>query len=145
MKPLHTLLAVALLALPLGGCLTTEQPQAVAPLPDSQQPPKISDAELFGRAKKAVTAKLKDPRSADFGPMYRKTTYHRDTGLRVDSVCGLVNAKNSFGGYTGMKPFYFTLDSNLVMVASDFTSIANISMDTALVLDISGPDGTKQT
>lgn len=47
-------------------------------------------------AKKAVIARLKDPDSAKFG----KVVYRPD-GV----VCGYVNAKNSFGGYTGEKAF----------------------------------------
>lgn len=49
-------------------------------------------------AKSAVTEQLKDPDSAQF------------SGLRESSdgkhICGYVNAKNSFGGYVGERPFF---------------------------------------
>ena len=41
---------------------------------------------------------LVDPESAQFSEL-RLT--------RDGSVCGLINAKNSFGGYVGFKPFYY--------------------------------------
>lgn len=47
-----------------------------------------------------VRASLKDPASAQFGAHV--------AGVNKDGVvmvCGLVNAKNGFGGYTGMGPF----------------------------------------
>lgn len=47
-------------------------------------------------AKKAVLERLKDPESAKFG----KVVY-RSSG----AVCGYVNAKNSFGGYSGDTAF----------------------------------------
>jgi hypothetical protein len=49
---------------------------------------------------KGVTASLKDPESARFGRMRGGQS---STGQLW--VCGLVNAKNSYGGYVGMKPF----------------------------------------
>lgn len=57
------------------------------------------DEAAFAHAKAVVASKLKDPDSARF------------SGLRVNSylggryVCGLVNAKNSYGGYVGNTPF----------------------------------------
>ncbi len=44
---------------------------------------------------------LKDPDSAKFGPKFSASS----SGGEAITVCGLVNAKNSYGGYTGMKPF----------------------------------------
>jgi hypothetical protein len=43
---------------------------------------------------------LKDPESARFGDIRAV----KRQGGKI-TVCGFVNAKNSFGGYTGMKPF----------------------------------------
>jgi len=50
-------------------------------------------------SKEAVKANLKDPNSAEFKNM-RLVKY-----LNGHVVCGTVNAKNSFGGYTGFTPF----------------------------------------
>lgn len=48
-----------------------------------------------------VRKKLKDPDSAQFGSIG-----FIQIGEQIYSVCGWVNAKNSFGGYTGSKPYY---------------------------------------
>jgi hypothetical protein len=48
----------------------------------------------------AVKQTLKDPGSAEFGTMSGKLT-----GEKSAIVCGNVNAKNSFGGYTGDRSF----------------------------------------
>lgn len=55
--------------------------------------------------KDAVARSLKDPNSALFGLV---------AGTKADdeqyvTVCGFVNAKNSFGGYIGQKPFLAAL------------------------------------
>lgn len=59
-----------------------------------------SDERSIRMAKEAVIKQLKDPSSAIF------------EGMRVTSpgeVCGVVNAKNSFGGYAGSKRFKWTI------------------------------------
>ncbi len=53
-------------------------------------------ADEFADAKARVAAQLKDPASAEF----------KDINQVGDRVCGEVNARNSFGGYTGFVPFY---------------------------------------
>lgn len=50
----------------------------------------------FSQARAAVTSQLRDPESARFGPLTRG---------RGGAVCGTVNARNGFGGYTGAAPF----------------------------------------
>lgn len=59
-------------------------------------------------AKGQVIGELKDPESARFGDIWALKS---SNGKRV--VCGNVNAKNSFGGYTGNK--VFMLSSNSLM------------------------------
>ncbi|MER9768898.1 hypothetical protein NKJ09_22870 [Mesorhizobium sp. M0189] len=59
--------------------------------------------ELIAMVKTGVTNRLKDPGSVQFGAMKASAK----TGDReMVTVCGFVNAKNSFGGYTGMQPYY---------------------------------------
>jgi hypothetical protein len=60
----------------------------------------LSNAEKSVIAK-VIAGKLKDPDSAKFrwGPA------HRVSG-GVISYCGMVNGKNSYGGYVGFVPFY---------------------------------------
>lgn len=59
--------------------------------------------DLVAMVKTGVTNSLKDPGSAQFGTMMASA----EAGDReMVTVCGLVNARNSFGGYTGMQPYY---------------------------------------
>lgn len=70
--------------------------------------------------RKAVTETLKDPESAHFRWTKR---------LGKDSTyCGWVNAKNSYGGYTGFMPFVA-----IVATLSDGSSVAT-------TLDLGGSD-----
>lgn len=50
--------------------------------------------------REGITKRLNDPESARFGKFGAARTKE---GTII--VCGYVNAKNSFGGYTGMAPF----------------------------------------
>ncbi len=51
-------------------------------------------------ATRAVKGKLCDPNSAEFRKL---NAYEPSEGVLV--VCGEVNAKNGFGGYSGFEPF----------------------------------------
>lgn len=60
------------------------------------------DAALIVRGQAEAKALLKDPDSAQF----------RNVHIGIDilgnkKVCGEINAKNAFGGYTGFTPFVF--------------------------------------
>lgn len=57
-------------------------------------------AEQERVVREGVVKVLKDPESARFGNMYGS---QRADG--TIAVCGYVNAKNSYGGYTGLRPF----------------------------------------
>lgn len=59
----------------------------------------ISDARYITENEARVTAKLKDPESAQFRDVYVSNSFG------IPLVCGEVNAKNSFGGYTGYQRF----------------------------------------
>ena len=56
---------------------------------------------VIAKAEQSVKQDLKDPDSAEFSDETVKGD--PDTG----TVCGRVNAKNSFGGYVGYRKFYF--------------------------------------
>lgn len=59
-----------------------------------------------------VRKELKDPESARFGKMLAKP----DTGQMI-LVCGLVNARNSYGGYAGPGPYIgFLLEKGFVVI-----------------------------
>jgi hypothetical protein len=67
---------------------------------DAAQREANSSIEL---AKGGVLLTLRDPDSARFqSVVYRQSP-------RGPTVCGFVNAKNGFGGYAGLKPFYMAL------------------------------------
>lgn len=63
------------------------------------------DLERFSEdAKAALVASYKDPESAQFrGTFIIKYEWR---GMEVHSLCGEVNAKNSYGAYVGFTPFY---------------------------------------
>lgn len=65
---------------------------------------KISEEKLFKeRAIKTIRNSFKDPRAAIFEDMEIK-----ESAKGVLSLCGFVNAKNSYGAYTGIRPFFYT-------------------------------------
>lgn len=63
-----------------------------------------SGPSIEQQAKAAVTASLIDPSSAQFSD--KTIVKVRDS--HVTYVCGLVNAKNRFGGYAGQKAYLVT-------------------------------------
>jgi hypothetical protein len=64
----------------------------------SASSPPAQPADPWEDVRAYVTASLKDPDSARFAP------FRRGKG---SAVCGSVNARNGFGGYTGMEPFVY--------------------------------------
>lgn len=102
-----TAVAAALVPMLLAACnpQTTSSPPVAAP-----EPPQVvydaSELRDLTAAEKAALGQsiakgLKDPDSARFQWL------RFPKAPRGDSVtwCGMVNAKNSYGGYTGSKPF----------------------------------------
>lgn len=90
-----------------GGAGTTPPPESASYTP----PPKrnLKPAEAVEEAKRAVAAKMKDPESARFADVAHRVSPNA-RGEPTDVVCGMVNAKNSFGGYTGARPFVYMVD-----------------------------------
>lgn len=93
--------AVVALALTLGACQQTASPvtQAAA----AMTAPNASEA---AKAKAAVSRVLKDPASAQFEGLF----------THPGAVCGFVNARNSFGGYTGRRPFGYIIAQDVAYV-----------------------------
>lgn len=73
-------------------------------------------------ARSAVKQQLNDPSSAEFR---NEKVYHDVRGL---VVCGEVNAKNRFGGYTGYKPY--------VVDALNSVPSANLSAESEMDIKI---------
>lgn len=70
----------------------------------SQTLPKIDDTEL----RVAFAKKLKDSESARFQSVNLKQS--KTNGMW--SMCGHVNAKNSYGAYSGFEPFFASVIQN---------------------------------
>jgi hypothetical protein len=77
-----------------------------------------SDQEAIKAAENAIRAKLKDPESARFSDMIRKTTANA-RGEPTDVVCGRVNAKNGFGGYTGFTPAVYLVSRKVAYTTEE--------------------------
>ncbi|KWT72360.1 hypothetical protein APY04_0154 [Hyphomicrobium sulfonivorans] len=88
--------AIFLIPILLSGCASAPP---IESLMIDLRPAAISTADEHN-AKQAVTASLKDPTSAKFGPVVGAVD-----ASGVKYACGTVNAKNSFGGYTGNEMF----------------------------------------
>ena len=95
-------------ALVVGGCASslgqTPEPATSSPKRERKPPSAYQVVQLTDLEIKAVHAgvrkQLKDPDSARFG----ETFASRDAPSTTH-VCGWVNAKNSYGGYTGEKVY----------------------------------------
>ncbi|MUT22901.1 hypothetical protein GNX14_17100 [Mesorhizobium japonicum] len=75
---------------------------ALASAAVAQEAYELNDIKLAA-IQRAVSLQLKDPDSAKFGPV--KAVPFPGVQEGVILVCGLVNAKNGFGGYAGEAPF----------------------------------------
>jgi uncharacterized protein len=62
-------------------------------------------------AREVVQERLKDPDSAKFGD----TMFAGQADDGVLEICGEVNAKSSFGGYTGMSPFFISTEIGVLL------------------------------
>lgn len=83
---------------------------------ESQRDERRMDANLQYAAEQSVRAQLRDPESAQF----RNVRVIRKPGSTA--VCGEVNARNGFGGYTGYQ--HFMSSGDLSVVHSDETARA---------------------
>lgn len=79
----------------LAGCQTAPPRPPQPPL----KPIVLSESQKVA-VEEGVKSQLKDPESARFG-----TTIAGADAEGTITVCGWVNAKNSYGGYTGEQPF----------------------------------------
>jgi hypothetical protein len=63
----------------------------------------IRKADFVKNAKIFLARDFKDPMSAQFSDLRIKGVGNKVSSF--DTLCGMVNAKNSYGGYVGFKPF----------------------------------------
>jgi hypothetical protein len=89
-----------------------------APLRAACRPkPKNAVLDDIEKAKRAIAATLTDPASAQFGEVFQGTGV---PGKPI--ICGSVNAKNIYGGYVGLKPFFYLPASDLAILLADGSS-----------------------
>ena len=72
----------------------------------------------FQNAQRAVIRTLKDPASAQFGRIFDGRGV-----VGMATVCREVNAKNGFGGYTGMTPFVYFPDNDRAELITNTASL----------------------
>lgn len=71
----------------------------------------VAQSPLITQAQASVRSILKDPGSAIF--------IRSDVFQNGRIVCGLVNAKNSYGGYTGERTFLWDAVNDKVLILED--------------------------
>lgn len=99
------------LTVALAGCAASQG--TVEPTTKSFEPVTLTKAQIEA-VKEGAKKGLKDPNSAMFGDQFFAS---REVGKPGITVCGYVNAKNSFGGYTGQKPFMGILSEKPLLFA----------------------------
>ncbi|MFD2112051.1 hypothetical protein [Thiorhodococcus fuscus] len=90
--------------------------------PQAQAPTSISlSKSQINAIRSSINSRLKDPYSSKF---------HTIRGAKKDKAvyaCGMVNAKNAFGGYVGKRPFLGIFDGSRFVVgglaSSDFEAL----------------------
>lgn len=99
-------------AILLAGCASKPTPQDLASADYGTYP---SDYEEI--VKKYMDMRLKDPDSARYEFINSPKTGWNSWGGRKYGyiVCALVNAKNSYGGYTGSQIYYFMIKNGRVI------------------------------
>lgn len=88
------------LLLVVGGCATSPPVDTTG---WTYAPHELTPAQRAA-IEKAVTAGLKDPESARFSRFKARKVFMPGNKVAIQA-CGFVNARNSFGGYTGAGPF----------------------------------------
>jgi|GEM_PF-6142207 len=69
-------------------------------------PPVAIDQAITEASQLAILEILRDPGSAQWGPL---RAFKSTTAGRID-VCGQVNGRNAMGGYAGAEPFHIVLE-----------------------------------
>jgi hypothetical protein len=106
--------AVALLLFPMGGCATEKW--TPPPIEATVKPYALTPADTK-MVKDVVLYQMKDASSTTFRNLGAVQKPDGSIG-----VCGEVNSKNSFGGYTGFTPFSGTISNgkfSIMTIASD--------------------------
>ena len=110
------------------GTALAYQPATIA-IPDPEYKLTAKDISIV---KNGVAQELKDPTSPIFGNM--KATKSKE---HVIIICGFVNGKNSYGAYTGKKPFIGALTNN----SSFLVGIGGTDIHTTATYDVCAQKG----
>jgi hypothetical protein len=86
---------------------------------------KATQPDYAAIAKQAVLKILKDPDSAKFENLFIVADSH---GPRT--ICGVVNAKNGYGGYNGATPFGYLIDRDKAVMLDTSPSGSDEPQDT---------------
>ena len=103
-KSIFCIIAATTLIAPISGCQSVNQPTAQVISAPRRDLTSIEKAAIG----QAVARKTKDPESAKFLWMPVAVT-ERDG---ITDYCGLINGKNSYGGFTGYTRFYAQLSKD---------------------------------
>ena len=98
MRKIFTIAAA--LALASCGSVVSQSPGQIREPPEILTPTQLTKADL-ALVQDGIKRILKDPESVRFGNMVAGA----DSKGQIRVVCLHVNAKNSYGGYTGDKPY----------------------------------------
>ena len=77
--------------------------------------PTVLKQSQFEAGGAAVSSRLKNPASAQWVNIQGAVLTYGDGSQRL-AACGMVNAKISFGGYTGSKMYFVLYDDNGIAV-----------------------------
>lgn len=93
-----------LTVLALSGCVATNGPVL------ERKPVSLSAGQI-AQVKAAVERDMRDPSSAQYQNIQARRVAHQNGAERL-VVCGAVNAKNGYGGYTGFMAFGGEFEAN---------------------------------
>jgi hypothetical protein len=96
-----------------GGTAPESAKPSMPPLVRVEQQP---DDQVILATKLAVAKNLKDAPSAVFSDL-KRAMRPNVRGEPTDTVCGLVNAKNSYGGYSGPRGFVYFVGDGTTNIA----------------------------
>lgn len=126
--------AVLIMLLAIGGCTTEAQRRdaevdawkRTLPAPNADYGTYPTNYVELIKANFGVT--LKDPESARYGTFSKPRKEHIITSIHTKeaiygySVCAPVNAKNSYGGYTGTHRYWFFIRNGKILRSQDIDS-----------------------
>lgn len=93
------------------GAAVQPQPKELTETERAANERRSRELTAISYAKTVIPKQLRDPASATFGKINAHTD-RKFKGKPVTAVCGAVNGKNGFGGFTGMQEFVFIAETN---------------------------------